>query len=73
MIDKRLRSITKALSWRILATMTTFAISFFVTRSVVFATSISMIEVVAKIILYYFHERAWQFFDFWQHQSEDLI
>jgi uncharacterized membrane protein len=65
--DKKARSIIKALSWRIFATIITFIISYGVTGSVHFATSISIIEVVAKLILYYIHERAWQLVDFWQH------
>lgn len=55
----RRRSLGKALSWRVLATATTFAVSLIVTGSVAFASSISAIEVVAKVVLYYAHERAW--------------
>jgi adenylylsulfate kinase len=65
-IDKRFRSITKALSWRTFATMTTFIISYFVTGRISFAISISVIEVFSKLILYYFHERVWQFIDLGQ-------
>ncbi|MEM9243160.1 MAG: DUF2061 domain-containing protein [Pseudomonadota bacterium] len=50
----------KAVSWRIVATTTTIVISYFITGSAKYALSIGMIEVVAKIILYYMHERLWQ-------------
>jgi uncharacterized membrane protein len=53
------RSFLKAISWRVLATLTTMIISFFVTGNLVYAVSIGSIEVVVKIILFYFHERLW--------------
>jgi len=68
--DKKIRSIIKALSWRFWATITTFIISYFVTGNVIFAASISLIEVVSKLILYYFHERIWQFVHLWQVKPE---
>ncbi len=55
----RRRSLAKALSWRVLATATTFVVSLIVTGSMAFAGSISAIEVVAKVVLYYAHERVW--------------
>ncbi len=64
--DKKFRSVIKALSWRFFATSTTFIISYFVTGSVGFAASISGIEIFAKILLYYLHERVWQFIDWRQ-------
>jgi len=67
--DKKIRSICKALSWRILATITTFLISFIVTHSIRFAFSISVIEVLSKLILYYFHERFWQYLNVWQYRT----
>ena len=64
--ETRKRSFLKALSWRCLATFTTFTISFIVTGNFAFAVSIGGIEVIAKIILYYFHERAWEQAKFWR-------
>ncbi len=65
--DKKFRSVVKALSWRFFATSATFIISYFVTGSVGFAMSISLIEVIAKLLLYYLHERVWQLID-WRQQ-----
>lgn len=59
MIEKRYRSILKAISWRLTGTIDTFIISFLVTGKLKFALSISVIEVFTKITLYYFHERVW--------------
>ena len=53
------RSILKAISWRMLGSMDTFVISFFVTGQLTFALSIASVETFTKIALYYFHERAW--------------
>ena len=59
MIDHHLKSVLKALSWRIIATLTTMIISYFITHSLKFAVSIGSIEVASKVVLYYFHERIW--------------
>jgi len=59
MNDTHLRSIIKAVSWRVLGTIDTFVISFFITGELILASSIASIEVLTKICLYWFHERAW--------------
>lgn len=58
-IEKHYRSLAKSLSWRICATITTMVISYFVTGSITVALSIGSIEVFAKLMLFYFHERVW--------------
>lgn len=57
--EKHGRSLAKAISWRTTGTIDTFVISYFVTGKVALATTIAGVEVVTKIILYYFHERIW--------------
>ncbi len=57
--ESRLRSVLKALSWRVLATLTTIAIAYFIVGDVNTALKIGAIEVVAKMLIYYLHERAW--------------
>lgn len=59
MKDKQLRSIVKAISYRVTGTLTTVLITFIVTRKVEFALSIAVADVITKIIIYYVHERAW--------------
>jgi len=54
------RSLLKAISWRIFATLTTVLIIYYVTGNIQFSTSIGLIELVLKIGLYYVHERLWQ-------------
>jgi uncharacterized membrane protein len=58
-MDSKKKSLFKAISWRITGTLDTFLISFFITGSVVFASSIAVTEVITKVVLYYFHERIW--------------
>jgi len=59
MQEKPFRSVVKTISWRTLGTLDTIIISYFVTGNLVMAASIGSIEVITKMILYYFHERAW--------------
>lgn len=57
--DSNLKSLAKTISWRIVGTVDTILISYFVTGEVAMALSIGSVEVVSKMILYYLHERAW--------------
>ena len=58
--ESRLRSLLKALSWRVVATTTTAIIAWFITGDVATAIAIGGIEFVTKFFIYYGHERAWQ-------------
>ena len=66
--DSPIRSILKAISWRIIASLTTWLIVFVIFRRftdqtmsevIENASFITAIEVVAKLIFYYLHERLW--------------
>ena len=57
--ERPMRSIVKAISWRILGTLDTVIISWFITGQIAMALSIGSIEVVTKMVLYFFHERFW--------------
>ena len=58
--DSNVKSLVKSVSWRIVGTIDTMVISYFVTGKLVMAVSIGSIEVMTKIALYYLHERAWE-------------
>lgn len=58
-MDSRSRSLAKALSWRLVGAVVTFAVCWGVTGSMTFAVSISVIETVGKTALFYVHERLW--------------
>lgn len=53
------RSIAKSISWRVIGTLDTIIISWIVTGTLSLAFSIGLIELVTKMILYFFHERIW--------------
>ncbi len=66
--ESPLRSLFKAISWRIIASLTTFLISFVIFRSLTDKTfdetlqtagAITGVDFFAKLILYYVHERMW--------------
>ena len=59
MHEKPYRSVVKTISWRTVGTLDTIIVSYFVTGNLVMAASIGSIEVITKMILYSFHERAW--------------
>ena len=54
------RSLLKALSWRVIATLTTILIAWRVYRDIKPALAIGGIEFIAKFFVYYGHERLWQ-------------
>jgi uncharacterized membrane protein len=55
--------ISKTITWRVIASLTTFALAWYFFREdpnvTEKATGIAMTEAVLKMIFYYFHERAW--------------
>lgn len=53
------RSIVKALTYRFWQSLNTFIISLVITGKIDMAAAIVSIEVVVKIIIYFFHERIW--------------
>lgn len=53
------RSFVKMLSWRVWATLTTMILVYIFVGKIEVAFSIGILEVIAKMILYYFHERFW--------------
>lgn len=57
--EKPIRSIAKAISWRVIGTLDTLLVSYLFTGKVVLAASIASIDFVTKMFLYFFHERIW--------------
>lgn len=58
--ESRLRSVLKAITYRITGTITTAGIVFVVTGDLAVTAAIGLFEPVAKLVIYYVHERAWQ-------------
>ena len=53
------RSVVKALSWRFIATLTTAGLVFAFTGRFDLAITVGVFEAVAKMFLYFVHERVW--------------
>jgi len=66
MIDRRCRSLLKAVSWRIVAVFITFFVSFIITKEIFIATTIGLTDSFIKIFAYYSHERIWEKINFWR-------
>ncbi len=58
--ESRLRSLLKAITYRITGTLTTAAIVWIATGELTMALTVGAIEPLVKVVIYYFHERAWQ-------------
>lgn len=61
--DRPIKSIVKTITWRIIASATTFAIAMLFfgddPNAAQKATGVAITESVIKMFLYFFHERAW--------------
>ena len=57
--EKLQRSLAKTVSWRVVGTIATVLISYIITGTLALAFSIGFIELISKLVLYFFHERAW--------------
>ena len=62
--ESNLRSIMKAISWRLIATATTFTLAMLVfggsEDALEKSSLIAGLELFIKLALYYLHERGWQ-------------
>lgn len=58
--ESRLRSLLKAISYRIIGTVTTASVAWGVTGDATTAIAIGTVEPIVKIVIYYVHERVWQ-------------
>ena len=58
-VDLKKRTLIKTMTWRITASLTTFLIAWLLTGDLLIGASIGSIEAIAKIFLYYYHERIW--------------
>lgn len=61
--ESQTRTVIKTLTWRVVASLDTFAIAWYITGNPIAGASIAGIEVLTKIGLYYVHERGWSHVD----------
>ena len=57
--DSPVRSLAKAVSWRLTGSIDTLVLSWLFTGDLTIAAAIGLTEVATKMALYYLHERAW--------------
>lgn len=57
--EKPIRSVAKALSWRVVGTLDTLIVSYLLTGEMAVAASIASVDFLTKMVLYFFHERLW--------------
>jgi len=67
------RSVIKSISWRFWASLTTIALVLLFVGEIKAALSVGITEIVAKIILYFFHERTWDKIRFGKEKIQPLI
>jgi uncharacterized membrane protein len=70
-MESHVRSITKALSWRVIATVVTFTIALILTGTVEMAFKIGLLDTIIKLGAYYGHERIWMKLNFGKLKSPD--
>jgi uncharacterized membrane protein len=58
-MESQRKSLFKAVSWRVIGSAGTLVVSWWYTGSFAAGAAISSIEFVAKIGLFYVHERIW--------------
>ena len=58
-METKLRSIAKTLSYRIGGTFVTAGVAFLITGRPTAAIQIGLADTFAKLVVFYFHERAW--------------
>ncbi|MCX6707963.1 MAG: DUF2061 domain-containing protein [Candidatus Woesearchaeota archaeon] len=59
MKEKHTRSMIKAISWRVFASLITMLIVYAFTQRLALSLGIGAFEIASKLILYYAHERVW--------------
>ncbi len=63
-MDSHARSIAKALSYRVLGSLSTGGLVFIFTGSWKASASASAADAVVKIVLYFLHERLWNYISY---------
>lgn len=57
------RILLKTLTWRVIGTTSTFAISYVVTGAVGLSSTIAIVQMIVNTVLYYVHEHVWNRID----------
>ena len=58
-VESHKRSIAKAVSWRIFASLVTVIVVYIFTRELILSAGVGLVDAMIKILGYYIHERLW--------------
>ncbi len=70
-METHVRSVVKAVSWRIVATLTTILLVFVFTGNLAISGGVGLTELFSKIGIYYLHERLWNAVGFGRIQEQN--
>lgn len=59
MEDNKIRSIVKSLSYSLSGTFITILLVLILTKEIFISIGVGLVELIMKLIGYYFHERIW--------------
>jgi uncharacterized membrane protein len=68
-VETASRSVAKSISWRVLATLTTFTLVYIFTGQIETALTVGGLEVFVKMAVYYLHERGWNQLFIWSQRD----
>ncbi|MFA5517331.1 MAG: DUF2061 domain-containing protein [Desulfuromonadales bacterium] len=72
-MESNRRSLLKALSWRLWATLITTSLVYFLTGKGEFAATVGLADTAIKFFVYFVHERAWNRIDFGRKREPEYI
>jgi uncharacterized membrane protein len=72
-IPSKKRHIVKTITWRIVGTLDTVVLSWMISGDPLIGLKIGLAEVVTKMFLYYFHERAWFKFSIYNSRKRHIV
>jgi uncharacterized membrane protein len=68
-MEKPVRSLAKAISWRVVATLTTVLLVFVLGKDLTLASIVGVAELAIKTVVYYLHERVWNLSSLGRHRG----
>ena len=72
-IETKYRSLAKAITWRIIATLTTVTLVFIIFGKLELAAAVGGLEVILKLLFNFLHERAWLYIKFGRKKVEPFV
>lgn len=63
-MESNARSIAKAVSYRVLGSLSTAAIFFFLSGDAKLSAGAGVLDAIVKVAMYFIHERLWNYIDF---------